>query len=239
MYRIAVCDDDIQMQRFLCSAIEEAGIACTVEKFSNGAELLRDEKEYDILFLDIDMPVVNGMDAARQLRRRDRRAKIIYVTGYQDYMQRSFAVHPFSFLVKPVKKETIIRQLREAVLYSHEEESAVTLRLETTQGLEEIAVPDLYYLEYQSRKLRLVMKHGERMIRGKISEFSERLSSYGFASPHKSFIVNLYHVKAIRGYDIVMMNGDLVPLSQKRSAEFRGLLGKYQADRLGAEWGRK
>ena len=154
-------------------------------------------------------------------------------------MQRSFAVHPFSFLVKPVKKETIIRQLREAVLYSHEEESAVTLRLETTQGLEEIAVPDLYYLEYQSRKLRLVMKHGERMIRGKISEFSERLSSYGFASPHKSFIVNLYHVKAIRGYDIVMMNGDLVPLSQKRSAEFRGLLGKYQADRLGAEWGRK
>ena len=105
MYRIAVCDDDIQMQRFLCSAIEEAGIACTVEKFSNGAELLRDEKEYDILFLDIDMPVVNGMDAARQLRRRDRRAKIIYVTGYQDYMQRSFAVHPFSFLVKPVKRK--------------------------------------------------------------------------------------------------------------------------------------
>ena len=118
MYRIAVCDDDIQMRRFLCSAIEEAGIACTVEKFSNGAELLRDEKEYDILFLDIDMPLVNGMDAARQLRRRDRRAKIIYVTGYQDYMQRSFAVHPFSFLVKPVKKETIIRLLREAVLYA-------------------------------------------------------------------------------------------------------------------------
>ena len=104
------------------------------------------------------------------------------------------------------------------------------------EGLEEIAVPNLYYLEYQSRKLRLVMKHGERMIRGKVSEFSERLASYGFASPHKSFIVNLYHVKAIRGYDIVMMNGDLVPLSQKRSAEFRGLLGKYQADRLGSVW---
>ncbi len=232
MYRIAVCDDDIQMRRFICSAVEETGIACTVKEFSNGAELLHDDSRYDIFFLDIDMPSVNGIDAARQIRRKDRKAKIIYVTGYQDYMQCSFAVHPFSFLVKPVKKGTIVRQLREAVLYSREEEGAVTLRLETTQGLEEIVVPDLFYLEYQSRKLRLVMKHGERMIRGKISEFSERLAPYGFASPHKSFIVNLYHVKAIRGYDIMMMNGDLVPLSQKRSAEFRGLLGKYQADRL-------
>lgn len=232
MYRVAVCDDDIRMRKFIRSAIEEAGITCTVEEFSNGAELLRGGSGYDIIFLDIDMPVVNGIDAARQLRRKDRKAKIIYVTGYQDYMQRSFAVHPFSFLVKPVKKEAIIRQLGEAVLYSREEERAVTLRLGTTQGLEEIAVPDLYYLEYQSRKLRLVMRHGEQMVRGKISEYSERLAPYGFASPHKSFIVNLYHVKTIRGYDIVMMNGDLVPLSQKRSAEFRGMLGKYQADRL-------
>lgn len=232
MYRIAVCDDDIQMRVFLRSAIEETKAACTVEEFSNGAELLRGGREYDILFLDIDMPVVDGIEAAKRIRRRDRKVKIIYVTGYPDYMQRSFSVHPFAFLVKSVEKEAVIRQLREAFLYSREEEKAVTLRLETTQGMEEIVPADLYYLEYQSRKLRLVMKHGERMIRGKISEFSERLAPYGFASPHKSFIVNLYHVKSIRGYEIRMMNGDQVPLSQKRSVEFRGLLGKYQADRL-------
>ena len=94
------------------------------------------------------------------------------------------------------------------------------------------SVSDIYYLEYQNRKLRLVMKYGECMIRGKVSEFSKKMIPYGFASPHKSFVVNLYHVKAIRGYDIFMMNGDLIPLSQKRSTEFRGLLGKYQADRL-------
>lgn len=232
MYQIAVCDDDIQMRRFLRSAVEEAGIACTVEEFSNGAALLKSYQEYDILFLDIDMPMVNGIEAAKRIRRKDRKVKIIYVTGYQDYMQRSFAVHPFSFLVKPVRKEAVVKQLREALLYSREEEKAVTLRLETTEGIEEIAVPDIYYLEYQSRKLRLVMKHGECMIRGKISEFSERFIPYGFASPHKSFVVNLCHVKAIRGYDIFMMNGDRIPLSQKRSTEFRGLLGKYQADRL-------
>lgn len=232
MYQIAICDDDIRMRRFLHSAVDEAGIHCTVKEFSNGTGLLQDAQEYDILLLDIDMPVVNGIEAAKRIRRKDRKVKIIYVTGYQDYMQRSFEVHPFSFLVKPVKKENIIKQIREALLYSREEEKADMLRLETMDGMEEIAVSDIYYLEYQNRKLRLVMKYGECMIRGKVSEFSKRLIPYGFASPHKSFVVNLYHVKAIRGYDILMMNGDQLPLSQKRSTEFRGLLGKYQADRL-------
>ena len=231
MYQIAICDDDIRMRRFLHSAVDEAGIHCTVKEFSNGTGLIQDDQEYDILFLDIDMPVVNGIEAAKRIRRKDRKVKIVYVTGYQDYMQRSFEVHPFSFLVKPVKKETIIKQIREALLYSREEEKADTLRLETMDGMEEIAVSDIYYLEYQNRKLRLVMKYGECMIRGKVSEFSKKMIPYGFASPHKSFVVNLYHVKAIRGYDIFMMNGDLIPLSQKRSTEFRGLLGKYQADR--------
>lgn len=232
MYQIAICDDEIQMRKFLHSAVEEANIVCRVDEFSDGVQLLGNYRGYDLLFLDIDMPVVNGMEAAREIRRKDRKAKIIYVTAYQDYMQRSFAVHPFSFLVKPVRKETIIKAIREAVLYSREEGKPVTLRMETVQGMEEFAVEDLYYLEYQNRKLRLVMRHGECMVRGKISEFCDKLIPYGFASPHKSFIVNLYHVKAIRGYDIFMMNGDFIPLSQKRSTEFRGQLGKYQAGRL-------
>lgn len=232
MYRISICDDEMQMRKFLRSAIEEAGITCAMDEFSNGMELLKDYQECDILFLDIDMPMVNGIETAKRIRRKDRKVKIIYVTGYQDYMQRSFEVHPFSFLVKPVKKETIIKQIREALLYSREEEKADTLRLKTMNGMEEITVSDIYYLEYQNRKLRLVMKYGECMIRGKVSEFSKKLIPYGFASPHKSFVVNLYYVKAIRGYDIFMMNGDWIPLSQKRSTEFRGQLGKYQADRL-------
>ncbi len=174
MYQIAICDDDIRMRRFLHSAVDEAGIHCTVKEFSNGTGLIQDDQEYDILFLDIDMPVVNGIEAAKRIRRKDRKVKIVYVTGYQDYMQRSFEVHPFSFLVKPVKKETIIKQIREALLYSREEEKADTLRLETMDGMEEIAVSDIYYLEYQNRKLRLVMKYGECMIRGKVSEFSKK-----------------------------------------------------------------
>ncbi len=232
MYRIAICDDDIRMRRFLRRAVEEYEAVCEVDEFADGMELLLQDTQYDILFLDIDMPRINGIEAARRIRQTDRRVKIIYVTGYQDYMSRSFAVHPFSFLIKPVSQEEIIRQIGEALLYSKEEEQEKLLRFQTMEGVEEFLPSDIYYLEYQSRKLRFVTKQGECMVRGKISEYMERLAQYGFASPHKSFVVNLWHVKAIRGYDIVMMNGDRIPLSQKRSVQFRGELGKYQADRL-------
>ena len=246
MLQIAICDDDSRIRRFLQKTIVESGILCVVDEFSDGVNLLEgytqwadsDESSpsghggYDILFLDIDMPKMNGIEAAKRIRTMDRRVKIIYVTGYQDYMGKSFEVHPFSFLLKPVKKEEIVRQIREALLYSREEEREVLLRLKTTEGVEEFTASDIYYLEYQSRKLRFVTKQGESLVRGKISEYLEKLEPYGFASPHKSFAVNLGHVKSIRGYDIIMMNGERIPLSQKRSVEFRGLLGKYQADRL-------
>lgn len=232
MYRIAICDDDAKIRCFLRRTIEGFGLFCIVDEFSDGMEVLERNTSYDILFLDIDMPRMNGIETAERLRKTDRRVKIIYVTGYQDYMSRSFAVHPFSFLIKPVRQEEILRQVREALLYSGAEVQENLLRFQTTEGMEEFLASDIYYLEYQSRKLRFVTKQGESMVRGKISEYLEKLAPHGFASPHKSFTVNLYHVKAIRGYDIIMMNGDWVPLSQKRSAQFRGLLGKYQADWL-------
>ena len=121
MYRIAICDDDVRMRRFLCRTVSESGISCRVEEFAGGADLLRGYGEYDILILDIDMPGGNGIEVAERIRRSDRKVKIIYVTGYQDYMSQSFAVHPFAFLVTPVQKEEIIRQMKYALIYGGEE----------------------------------------------------------------------------------------------------------------------
>lgn len=230
MYRIAVCDDDARMRAFIKKAVEKAQIPCRIEEYEDGRRLVSSYKEYDILFLDIDMPVLNGIDTAYAIRRFDKRVKIIYVTGYADYMRRSFSVHPFSFLVKPISEPELIRQLKEAVSYEVKTRKEELLRFHTDDGIEEFGVSDIYYLEYQSRKIRLSTKRGVYIIKGRITDLAQSMEPYGFACPHKSFSVNLYYVKSIKGYDIHMLNGDMIPLSQKRSANFRNVLGNFQAE---------
>lgn len=230
MYQIAICDDDVGTRSFIKSTVQKAGISCRMKEYTDGRHLLQEYKGCDILFLDIDMPVLNGIDTAYEIRKSDKRVKIIYVTGYADYIHRSFAVHPFAFLVKPVSEEEVIRQLLEAVCYETKENMTETLRFYTENGAEEFSVSDIYYLEYQNRRIRLVTKSGIYLLKGRITELAQNMKPYGFACPHKSFSVNLYYVKAIKGYDIVMLNGDRIPLSQKRSTEFRNILGNFQAE---------
>lgn len=230
MYLISICDDDSAMRKFIHETVMATGIPCRIEEYSDGCRLLKEYSQCDILFLDIDMPGINGIDTAKRIRRTDKNVKIIYVTGYQDYIQRSFSIHPFSFLVKPVSKADIERQLKEAVTYGEEVRNEAVLHFHTCGGVEEFQISDIYYLEYLNRKIRMVTKRGEYFLRGRITDYVKELSQYGFACPHKSFTVNLFYVKAIKGYDIQMLNGDKIPLSQKRSAAFRSILGSVQAE---------
>lgn len=230
MYHVAICDDDMLVRMLIRTAVERSGAECLISEFADGAELIDGYEGYDVLFLDIDMPVTDGLEAAAVIRKTDRAVRIIYVTGYEDYMSRSFLVHPFSFLLKPVDEEEIRKQFREACEYGGEKGQKGPLHFTACEGVVEMDVYEIYYMEYVGRKIRMVTKSGEYYLRGKITVLAERMEAYGFAAPHKSFTVNLYHVKSIRGYDIHMMNGDIIPLSQKRSAQFRGRLGRQQAE---------
>ncbi|BDF32580.1 DNA-binding response regulator [Lachnospiraceae bacterium] len=230
MYHVAICDDDMLVRMLIRTAVERSGAECLISEFADGTDLIDGYEGYDVLFLDIDMPETDGLEAAAVIRRTDHAVRIIYVTGYEDYMSRSFLVHPFAFLLKPVDEEEIRSQFIEACDYGKERGREGPLHFAACEGVLEMDVYDIYYMEYVGRKIRMVTKNGEYFLRGKITELAERMEAYGFAAPHKSFTVNLYHVKSIRGYDIHMMNGDIIPLSQKRSAQFRGRLSRRQAE---------
>lgn len=82
---------------------------------------------------------------------------------------------------------------------------------------------DICYFEYRDRKIRIVTQNGEAWMRGSISKMAESFQNMGFAVPHKSFVVNLRHIKDIKGCDLLMTTGEIVPLSQKKAADFPGL----------------
>lgn len=115
--RIAVCDDDETAVSFLRELIEsypKQGFC--VDGYSSGEELLGAGCIYDMIFLDIDMKGIDGIETARRIRAHDRKVKIVYVTSYKEYAGRAFSVHAFGYLLKPVKQEKVWKQVEDAML---------------------------------------------------------------------------------------------------------------------------
>ena len=101
MLKIAVCDDDWQMLSKMREYLEDFAKLFRISLYSSGEELLASGENFQFIFLDIDMKGMSGIDTARILRRKDRKAKIIYVTAYEDFRDYAFSVHAFAYLVKP------------------------------------------------------------------------------------------------------------------------------------------
>ena len=165
-------------------------------------------------------------------RKSDKKVKIIYITNYGGFAGYAFGVHAFGYLLKPVKEPDIKRQLKEAREYMEKESERPMAELFTKAGRIRIAVEDIYYFEYTSRMLQVHTREGVYEQQEKISECLEKMRPYGFAMPHKSFVVNLDQVRGIRGYDITLMDGSIVPLSQKKGKSFREELGLFLAGRM-------
>lgn len=232
MQKTAICDDDINFCEKVAGYIKNYFPEVSVRIFHSGEELLEHTEKFDLIFLDVDMKGINGIETARKLRRRDKKVKIVYVTAYEDFVNYAFSVHAFGYLVKPITEENIQMQLQEAMDYQTEEAQAQSVRLETEDGFEELNTKEIYYFEYLNRKIRVKAREREYTMKGSITRLADEMEKYGFAMPHKSFTVNLYHVKAIHGYDIYMMDGSVIPLSQKKSVKFRERLGQFLTEQI-------
>ena len=233
--RIAVCDDDETAVSFLRELIESyPKQKLNADGYSSGEDLLRTGNIYDLIFLDIDMKGIDGIETARRIRIHDRKVKIVYVTSYKEYAGKAFSVHAFGYLLKPVKQEKIWKQIEDALLWQ-EEEAPEGKQVEFTavEGLVRLPVDMIYYFEYQNRRIYMKAKDTTYEMRGRISDIAGRMEEYGFSVLHKSFVVNLYHVKNIKGYEILMMNGEWIPLSQKQAVQFKEKLSLYLADKMG------
>lgn len=233
MYKIAVCDDEkavaLQVKKLILEWNPEAQVAC----YSSGEEFLSDYRPCHAVFLDIDMKGMNGIETGKELRKKDRDVKIVYLTAYRDYVAGAFAVHAFQYLLKPVNAKRLTAALEEIFRYVKDPEKMTVLDFRTVEGIVCLPVEDIYYFEYRNRKIRIVAKTEEYEMVNKIGELHERMKKFGFSMPHQSFVVNMLHVKNVKSGQIYLDNGMEVPLSQKKQKLWKQELIAYLSDRLG------
>lgn len=228
MIKIGICDDEKNIVDRIESYINNyKDKTFNIITYNSGEELLKEKRYLDVIFLDIDMPKINGIETAKFIRKYDKNVKIIYVTSFTEYVNLAFGVHAFGYLNKPINEEDIHKQLDEVISYLNEKKEEEFIEFVTTEGVLRLRPKDIYYFEYINRKVNIKTKDKVYVLKERITKIAETMSKYNFLMPHKSFTVNLFYVKSIKGYDIFMMDGSIIPLSQKKSVEFREKLNIF------------
>lgn len=229
--QIAVCDDEpldrectIRMTQEILTAED---IPCRICAFDGSAALLeavRNGAQFQILLLDVMMEGLDGMDLAAELRRLDCRAAIVFISSNRDMALRGYEVAALRYLAKPVDPE----RLREALLFcclSQFEQKEILLP--AAGGQSRILPPDIIYAETWERGVRLVLKDGQADANVKISELAAMLPERQFVLCHRTVLVNLAYVQAIRYCELELKSGKVLPVSKYRQADIRKKLMRY------------
>lgn len=232
MYQIAICDDEPAICEMVSGVVREWNHDIRISCFDSGEAILAAYDSFDVIFLDIDMKGIDGIETGKQIRERDRVTKIVYLTSYRDYVAGAFEVHAFQYLLKPISTERLQQVLEELFRYVKKIDKQRILDFHTNEGTVCIDAADICYFEFANRRIRMVTIQGVYQMTGKISGIYERTCAMGFSMPHKSFVVNFLHVKNVRNLDIFMDNGDRLPLSQKKQKEWKQELTNYLSERL-------
>lgn len=197
----------------------EAEVA-DIDEFSSAEELLNSKKHYGLVFLDIMMPGVNGVNAARALRAQKKADSIVFVTGSKEYVFDAFDVGALHYLLKPIDSKKFKEVFERAHIISKRNDiQHKKLVIRTRNSTEAVQISDIFYVESQLKKL--IIHTGSRDIScyGKISEFEKELGA-SFYRCHRGYLINMYYVESYNGESITLVNGEYVYLAKERYADF-------------------
>ena len=246
--KIAICDDEKGVRDILRQKIDKhcknSEFICQIYDLETGDGLLAlpDEKIPDILFLDIQMPGKNGMQTARELRRKNQDMILIFVTALSEYVYEAFDVNAFHYLVKPFEDEKLGEVLDKALQqYNKQEKTQIPAqqeqtrypadenqRKDQTQPLAilvkrgslstKVLLADIIYAEVFNRKIILHTTNGEIEYYGKLTDLC-RQTGMDFYRTHRAYLVNLQYVERYNATTVWLEKGS-VPVSKKQFAGF-------------------
>lgn len=233
MISIGICDDDKDIIDSIKGCISdysrEHSVEYDVHTFRSGEKLLETKMDFDLLFLDIEMSGIDGLKTGQLFRQIDKKARIVYVTNHSECALKSYAVHPFDFVIKPFKKERIYSVLDELSRYlSENAEKEAVIQLKGEDGPLLLSLKNIYAFEYTgNRRITVYTKSDKYCIRGSLSDIFALVNSESFVSPHKSFIVNMEHIDKLNNYTLFTTNGIEIPVAQKKLKDFHNEFSRF------------
>lgn len=221
---IAICDDcntDREaLEKFLKQYMKEKSVSGSIFQFENGANLVYDTQDgmrFDMIFMEINMSQMSGVDAARRLRDMNYDGEIVFVTASRDYGVESYEVEASGYLLKPATYHKLSSTM-DRVLRTH---FARTYCVKYRNSLIRIRFEEILYIESNNSRCLLFRSNGEKYyIYKRLSEIEAELADSRFLRCHRSYIVNMDYITCI-DKQFAMVNGDTVLIRQKSLKEIR------------------
>lgn len=231
MITIAVCDDSKNMvdamKTYLDEYREKTGKELCVFTFLSGEELLNNYNcKYDIIFLDIKMPGMNGIQVAEKIREKDQEVIIIFLTSLMQHALDGYKVRAANYLIKPITKNRLKMEIdRWTMQLEQREEPFITVH--NDQGNYKLLLKSISYIETYNRNLMIHTDQGNIVCYWKLKEMENMIKKYGFARNHSSYIVNLFYVSNIEKMEIKLITGERLPIGKSKKKEFMQELSSY------------
>lgn len=238
MLYVALMDQDKEFLNHMCkilhlyfSKYKRVGV---IHTFDSVEAFYQSKKRYDVVLLNCDYE--ENITLAKYIRKVNLNCFICFTATSIKHMKEAFDLHVFDYIEKPISEDRIFKLMDDIYRFA-----VYTLYGKTHLYFEihkdeivEILISDILYFQYfdtseqyHNRSTILYTKQGEFELRKKISDIFHWLPKDVFVIPHKSFIVNFLNIKAIRNKEIIMANGSILPLSQKRCTEFKKAFEEY------------
>ncbi len=230
-YKIGICDDDAAQREYLAELVtdwaKKGRRLAEVKLYSDAKAFLfaySEEKDFDILLLDIEMPEVSGIELAKTVRRDNAAVQIVFVTGFYEYFSDGFDVSALHYLIKPVDAGKLLPVLDKAAENLNYRQRSVLVA--TSDAEVKLSLADILYAEAQNVYVAVHTVRGDYRTRSALAKFAQQLDET-FLKVHRSYVVGLRYIVKITRNSITMTNGDQVPISRGMYDQVHAALVKY------------
>lgn len=225
---IAICDDELifceQLKKEIYNYSSSRNLNIVVEIFLKGNDLIKSNKNYDLIFLDYNMPEINGLETAQLLRQNNRSYKIVFLTSYTEIVYESFKYDTFRFLTKPVNKEKLYETLDS---YRKKIDLYYPISINVDGDNRKINTKDILYIEADGRNCVIRLLNESFYCNKTLSKILSLLPSDSFFKTHRSYIVNFLYIDKYDKKSIYFTNGEIAKISRDTFSDFKSALNQF------------
>lgn len=221
MYQIGICDDDKvfcnNLAHLVSTFAQQERLTINIEYFYSGEALIdymEEHPPFHLLFLDIEFKGINGVGVGKTIREKfkNEMTQIVFVSIKENYAMQLFRIRPLDFLIKPVCKESVFQVLSEYRRLFDGDNTFFNYHI--GKSIYSLAENEIRYFMCEGKKVKMITNEGIKEFYDTMSNVEKRISANKFYTIHKSYIVNVNYIKEFRPNEVIMVNGEKIPISQ-------------------------